>query len=77
MGGACSNVDIKQFRRFLKARGLEQISVNGGHEKWKKAGLLRAVIFQTHVNPIPEFVVKNNLRTLNCSVKEFEEFMRK
>lgn len=77
MGGTCSNIDIKQFRKFLQSQGLQQISVKGGHEKWTKAGLLRAVIFQTHVNPIPVMVIKNNLRTMNCTVKELEDFLRK
>lgn len=76
MGGTCSNIDIKQFRKFLKSQGLEPIGVTGGHEKWKKAGLLRPVIFQTHINPIPLPVVKNNLRTMNCTIKDLEEFLK-
>ena len=36
-----------------------------------KAGMLRPVIFQTHVEPIPEFVVRNNLRNMGVSRQEF------
>ena len=36
-----------------------------------KSGMLRPVIFQTHNDPIPEFIIKNNLRTLGLGKDEF------
>lgn len=73
--GTLSNVDIADFRRFLKAQGLEYKCTVGGHEKWNKAGLLRPVIFQTHINPVPLPVIKNNLRTMGCTVQMLAEFL--
>ncbi len=43
----------------------------GGHEAWKKPGLTRPIIFQTHVEPVPEMVVKNAIRDLGISREEF------
>lgn len=32
--GALSNIDIADFRRFLKHLGWEYGGIKGGHEKW-------------------------------------------
>lgn len=66
-----SNVSLAQFRQFLADIGCTPISTEGGHEKWKKEGCLRSVILQTHIDPVPEFIIKNNLRTLGLTRKDF------
>jgi len=66
-----TNVTITEFRQTLKSMGLKNIRTKGGHEAWMKEGMSRPVIFQTHVDPIPEFILKNNLRTLGISKQEF------
>lgn len=71
-----SNVSIGQFRKFLTDSGCTKVSTEGGHEKWKKNGCLRSVILQTHVDPIPEFIVQNNLRTLGMTRKDFIQWLK-
>ena len=71
-----SNISISQFREFLFDIGCSRISVEGGHEKWYKAGCLRPVIIQTHIDPIPEFIVKNNLRSLGLTRNDFVEWLK-
>ncbi len=51
--------------------GLEYIDTNSGHEKWGKEGLRRPVVFQTHVNPVPEFVIRNAISDMEISRQEF------
>ena len=44
-----------------------------------KNGKKRAVwsiILQTHIDPVPEFIVKNNLRTLGLTRKDFIEWLK-
>ena len=53
------------------------IRVSGGHEVWGRPGLLRPVIIQTHIDPIPEFIILNNLRTIGVTRKAFEEYLSK
>lgn len=77
MGGIYSNISVNKFREFLKSQGLAYIGTTGGHEKWSKAGMLRPVIFQTHIDPIPIHIVKNNLRTMNCSSKDLAEYLKR
>lgn len=69
--GTLSNISITQFRDVLTALGLSCVRTKGGHEAWSKNGMLRPVIFQTHVDPIPEFIIRNNLKTLGISLDEF------
>lgn len=71
-----SNVSLTQFRQFLSDIGCVCVSTAGGHEKWKKEGCLRSVILQTHIDPVPEFIVKNNLRTLGLSRNDFIEWLK-
>ena len=66
-----SNVSIKDFKEFLKKAGCKYQSTESGHEKWTRDDLSRPVIFQTHIDPIPEFIIKNNLRTLKLSRQDF------
>ena len=69
--GTLSNISITQFRDMLAALGLSCVRTKGDHEAWSKNGMLRPVIFQTHVDPIPEFIIRNNLKTLGISRDEF------
>lgn len=72
-----SNISIAQFREFLFEIGCTRISIEGGHEKWHKNGCLRPIIIQTHIDPIPEFIIKNNLRSLGMTRKDFIDWMKR
>ncbi len=66
-----SNISIATFKKFLSFVGCTYISTEGGHEKWKKEDCKRSIIIQTHIDPIPEFIIKNNLRTLGLTRSDF------
>lgn len=70
-----ANVTIAEFRMVLERLGLSKIRTKGGHEAWIKAGMTRPVIIQTHITPIPEFIVRNNLRNLGITKQEFLELL--
>lgn len=71
-----SNISLKEFREFLFEMGCSRIengtTGRGGHELWTKQGLKRPITLQTHINPVPERVVRSNLNTLDISRKKFE-----
>ena len=73
-----SNIALKDFRKFLSSQGLNIITNSkgrGGHEKWSKLGMDRPITIQTHISPVPEFIVKQILRHLGMDRKYFfEEF---
>lgn len=67
-----SNIKLRDFRKFLVRMGCMHARTTGGHEHWHKPGLRRSITFQTHEDPIPERVLRVNLRAL---AKDREEFM--
>jgi YcfA-like protein. len=66
-----SNIPLSDFREFLIKSGCKKIRVSGGHEVWVRKDLLRPIVIQTHISPVPEFIVKNILRDLKCSKQDF------
>lgn len=73
--GRLSNIPLSDFRAFLIAQGLQKRPAKGGHEKWVKKGLLRPVVLQTHIDPIPEFIVRNNLRVIGVKEDVLLQFL--
>ena len=72
-----SNISIAEFRLFLSEKGCKKVeSGNTGHEKWSKEGLLRPIVFQTHIDPIPEFIIRNNLRNLGLTVNDYKAWLK-
>jgi hypothetical protein len=45
---------------------------SSGHEVWAREGLTRPIILQTHVDPVPEQIVKNSLKALGVSKAKFD-----
>ena len=66
-----SNVSISEFRAIMLLLGLTKVRTKGGHEAWMKVGMTRPAIVQTHVDPVPEYVLRNNLRIIGISREEF------
>ena len=66
-----SNVTIAEFRAIMSLLGLTKVRTKGGHEAWMKAGMTRPAIVQTHVDPVPEYVLRNNLRAIGISKEGF------
>jgi hypothetical protein len=74
-----SNIPLREFRKFLKNNGLKVIKGTkgrGGHEKWSRSDLDRPITLQTHIDPVPEFIVKQVLRHLGMNRKQFLKEIR-
>jgi len=75
-----SNIPLRDFRKFLESQGLKLIKTSkgrGGHEKWARVDLERPITLQTHVDPVPEFIVLQVLRYLSMTRKRFFEVLNK
>lgn len=70
-----SNISLADFRRFLFDQGCTRVENGtkgrGGHEKWEREGLLRPITIQTHVDPVPELIIRNALNTLGLTKQDF------
>ncbi len=69
------NVSLADYELFLKKAGCSHIRDNGGHRIYGRADLSRPIVVQTHVDPVPEFIVRNALRALGLSKKDFFEIL--
>ena len=72
-----TNVSLSDFRKFLEKIGCKHVRTNGGHEIWEKEGLTRPLIIQTHVKPIPQFIIQSLLRDLGMTKEDYFETMKK
>lgn len=73
--GKLKNISLRTFRAYLVYCGLKHIRTKGGHEIWSAKELTRPVVLQTHVDPIPEFIIKNNLRTMGRAEQHLLEYL--
>ncbi len=71
------NIPLKVFQNYLVYKGLKKIRTKGGHEVWSRKDLLRPVILQSHISPVPEFIIKNSLRNIGEKPSDFQEFLKK
>ena len=69
------NVPLNLYRDFLKAQGCTCNRKRGGREHWTRKDLLRPITIQTHVDPVPEFIIKNGLKQLGLSKKYFLDWI--
>ena len=75
-----SNITVKDLRLLLEDQGLNVIrdtKGRGGHEKWSKSGMDRPITIQTHIDPVPEFIIKQIIRHLGLNKKSFSEALKK
>ncbi len=77
MSKSLKNISLKDFRRFLEYHGLKVIRTKGGHEIWGGTQLLRPITLQSHITPVPEFIIRNNLRTMDCTKEDLIKFLEK
>ena len=76
MPNGLKNISLRLFREYLYFKGLKPIREKGGHEVWSRKDLFRPIIIQSHIDPIPEFIIRSNLRTLGATTDDFYEFIK-
>ena len=74
MSRSGKNIRLKDFRKFLENHGMKCIRTKGGHEIWSRSNLHRPVIIQSHIDPVPLFIVKNCLRNMNLKMSDLEDY---
>ena len=70
------NISTRTFRKFLTEQGLKCQRKKGGHEIWAGTSTLRPVTFQSHIEPIPEFIIQNGLRNLGLTKENFIDWLK-
>jgi predicted RNA binding protein YcfA (HicA-like mRNA interferase family) len=69
-----AQISWKEFEKFLKFVGCAFVREKGDHRVWTRKGLRRPIIIPRDMC-VPIFIIRNNLRLLDVSVKEYLEIM--
>ncbi len=70
------NVSLRDCRKFLTKVGCKTKRTTGGHEHWTRADLLRPITIQTHIDPVPERIMKQIIIALEIDRDEFVEILK-
>lgn len=69
------NVSLKECRKFLTKVGCQTKRTNGGHEHWTRFDLLRPITIQTHIDPVPERIMKQIINALEIDRAELKKIL--
>jgi hypothetical protein len=69
------NVSISLLESFLEQCQCKYIKNTKGHVQYTRSDLTRPLIFQNHIDPVPEFIVQNLLRGLGYSKRDFFDIL--
>lgn len=69
------NITISRYESFLELAKCKYLRTTSGHCSYSRQDLSRPITFQTHIEPVPEFIIKNGLRTLGYSKNQFFEIL--
>ena len=58
------NLELSILMRVLEHEGCKMIRHSHGHYKYTRSDLLRPIVIQDHIDPVPAFIVKQIMRTL-------------
>ncbi len=64
------NISNKKFQKFLVSAGCTLKRTTGDHFIYIRAGLKRPLVVPLD-NPVPQFIIQNNLRLLGVTWEEF------
>ena len=67
-------VDWKTFEKFLLEQGCKFKRIKGDHGVYAKSGLKRSLIVPRY-DPLPPFIILNNLRVLGVKKEELLKFL--
>ena len=71
MANKLSNISTHTYREVLLKLGCKKIGINSGHENWTRQDLHRPITFQTHIEPIPERIIRQCFIPLGIDKKMF------
>ena len=72
-----SNIPFVQYCAFLELAGCSLIRTNSGHDVYARADLLRPIVPQNHIDPVPERIIRQGLRALGMSRSDFFDILER
>lgn len=69
------NLPLNTVKKILAHQRCNLIRDSKGHLKYSKQSLLRPIVIQSHIDPVPAFIVKQIMRTLELSNDDIEKIL--
>ena len=70
------NLPLAVLQKILLHQGCKRIRKTKGHDKYARQDLLRPITIQNHIDPVPEFIVKQVMRTLKLNNKDMDRILK-
>lgn len=70
-----TNIPLARYCAFLELAGCNLNRTSGGHDVFARADLLRPIVVQNHITPVPERIVRQGLRALGMSKGDFFDIL--
>ncbi len=72
-----NNISLADYKRFLTFIGCQLYRIKGGHEHWSHPNANRPITLQSHISPVPAFIIRQHLRYLGMSTEAFLTIIEK
>lgn len=66
-----SNISLAKYVAFLELCQCSFLRTSAGHDIYARADLLRPIVPQNHIDPVPERIIKQGLKALGYSRSDF------
>lgn len=76
MAPGIRNIPLKSLQAFFVYKGLKKIRTKGGHEMWTRNDFNRSFPLQTHVDPVPIFVVNKAFKLIGTNLDEYDAWRK-
>lgn len=70
-----SNISFAHYCAFLELAGCSLIRTSSGHDVFARADLLRPIVVQNHITPVPERIIRQGLRALGISKNDLFDIL--
>lgn len=76
MAVSLKNISPRTIHQYLEWKGCKKIRTKGGHEIWTHRILSRPIVIQSHISPVPEFIIRQILRNFGEGPDDFLKFLK-
>ena len=70
------NISLRDCRKILQNSGCQCNRTTGGHEHWTWSDLMRPITIQTHIDPVPERIMKQIIAVLNIEKDKIKDYTK-
>ena len=70
------NISIRDCRKLLIKAGCHCNRTTGGHEHWTRSDLMRPITIQTHIDPVPERIMKQIIKALDINKNQVDKYLK-